>query len=314
MTSPPGEDMSMPSQVEEPIEQTPMVNEAVVAPPADQKPPTIDQVALTKKRKRRRDTWPLPTSISMQGADYRVPHPTRTLQDYPEYMQPIIQANMIKEEETPMQKVAQLQTKDFTHGLCEVLFLQIYHYNKDLMKWTRGAATEVTTLHEQLDACQARVKSQEELQSIKVLQQEKVEWEEEKRRLANDVILERNIASKAIAENADLKRLVDKDMATLYNQARQILDQDAQILYMTTTMIQKDNEIQLLMLENSSLKDTIQRLEVDNIKAEQARDEAQLEASIANDKEQQLMERILELEKQSATLSTDLPNKRQRPT
>ncbi|CAM6096976.1 unnamed protein product [Calypogeia fissa] len=235
MTSPPGEDMSMPSQVEEPIEQTPMVNEAAVAPPADQKPPTIDQVALTKKRKRRRDTWPLPTSISMQGADYRVPHPTRTLQDYPEYMQPIIQANMIKEEETPMQKVAQLQTKDFTHGLCEVLFPQIYHYTKDLMKWMRGAASEVTTLHEQLDACQARVKSQEELQSIKVLQQEKVEWEEEKRRLANDVILERNIASKAIAENADLKRLVDKDMATLYNQARQILDQDAQILYMTTT-------------------------------------------------------------------------------
>ncbi|CAM6101413.1 unnamed protein product [Calypogeia fissa] len=157
----------------------------------------------------------------------------------------------------------------------------------------------------------ARLKGQEEVQAIEALQREKIEWEAEKVCLANDFILERSIASKAVVETADLKKLVEKERSTITNQARLILSQGNQLNQRDTVIIvQRDNEIKLLLLENTNLRDTMKGLESDNIAAEHERDEAMLDVSNANDKEEALTTRIKELKDQiKALTTTSLPNK-----
>ncbi|CAM6095140.1 unnamed protein product [Calypogeia fissa] len=119
-----------------------------------------------------------------------------------------------------------------------------------------------------IHSCRAELKSQVELQDLEVLRKEKIEWQEEKKRLANDVILERSIASKAAAETKDLKKLVEKERSTISTQARLILSQDDQLSHRNTVIVQWDNKIKLLLLENNSLTNIIKGLELDNIKVE----------------------------------------------
>ncbi|CAM6106206.1 unnamed protein product [Calypogeia fissa] len=78
--------MPMPTQVEEPMEQSPTINEVAAPIPVEEKLPIAAQAAPTKKRKRHKVTTPAPSTVSTQGADYGVPHPTKTIQDYPKYL------------------------------------------------------------------------------------------------------------------------------------------------------------------------------------------------------------------------------------
>ncbi|CAM6092213.1 unnamed protein product [Calypogeia fissa] len=74
------------TMVEEPMEQPPTINEAAAPIPANEKLPTAAEATPTRKRKRHKVTTPDPSMVSTQGADYGMPHPTNTVQDYPEYL------------------------------------------------------------------------------------------------------------------------------------------------------------------------------------------------------------------------------------
>ncbi|CAM6093845.1 unnamed protein product [Calypogeia fissa] len=119
-----------------------------------------------------------------------------------------------------MSKIASM---DFMSGFHAMLTPDVYDYVQDLLRWTRGQAVEILSLKKQLDALRAKLMTQEELQKVKVLEREKMEWEEEKKRLAGDAILERNIASKAVAEVKALQEQQVKDRASLSNKARKNL-------------------------------------------------------------------------------------------
>ncbi|CAM6100874.1 unnamed protein product [Calypogeia fissa] len=82
--------------------------------------------------------------------------------------------------------------------------------------------------------------TQEQLQKVEELAKERAEWEEEKQRLANDVILERNIATKAVAQARDLQKTVDLDRVTLNRQAHQLLTIDSQLNDANNLVLQKE--------------------------------------------------------------------------
>ncbi|CAM6124982.1 unnamed protein product [Calypogeia fissa] len=159
-TSPPGEDMPMATRVEEPMEQPPMTNEATAPIPAKEKLPIAAQAAATKRGSV--TNWPLQLPLIFLH-------------------KPIVEANLEGDQRTAIEKVTQLRTIDYTQELCKKLFPQIYYHTKDLVTWTKRAVGEVLTLQKELDACKAKLKGQEELQRIEVLEREKAEWEEEKK-------------------------------------------------------------------------------------------------------------------------------------
>ncbi|CAM6096967.1 unnamed protein product [Calypogeia fissa] len=194
--------------------------------------------------------------------------------------------------------MTKISGKEFTHGFLRLVSPEIQGYCKDLLKWSRGAAQEVLNLQKLLTKARAKLMTQEQLHKVEELEREKVEWEEEKKRLANDVILERNIVTKVVAQATELKNTMEQDRVTLCRQARQLLESESQVLEANNLVLWKESEIQTLTLEVMNLKEAYQTLESDTVHAEQERDEAQFEASTANDKEAQLTKRIQVLERQ----------------
>ncbi|CAM6096962.1 unnamed protein product [Calypogeia fissa] len=98
-----------------------------------------------------------------------------------------------------------------------------------------------------------------------------------------------------------LQQIQDKN--SISNEARKSLEKDEQVIRLNALLVDKENEVASLRVEISNLKIANATLEGDSIPAEQERDEAFLEVFNAKDKEGQMIERILELEKQLKDLS-----------
>ncbi|CAM6088806.1 unnamed protein product [Calypogeia fissa] len=211
-------------------------------------------------------------------------------------------------EDTPFEKMCQVTTKSFCQGLIDSLYPQVYNHSVELLRWSRFMAKEIGKLHHQEDNHDLKCKSLQD-----TIDRLSKELEGNKQSLLKDVLLERNIASKAAAETKCWQEKVEKEKRNSLQQAGLILAQGDQIRHKDTLLAQKDIEIQVLTNTNNSFKAIIDSNEKDLMELGEERDKAVLDVANATSKVEALTEKIKELEGKLSTLRSagSTPNKRQ---
>ncbi|CAM6090003.1 unnamed protein product [Calypogeia fissa] len=237
------------------------------------------------------------------------PERSQNPEDYPEYIREVIRANEGGCEDTPFEKMCLVTTKSFCQGLIDSLYPQVHRHSAKLLRWSRFMAKEIGRLHDQEDNHDLKCKSLQE-----TIDRLSKELEGNKQSLLKDVLLERNIASKAVAETKRWQEEVEKEKRNSLQKAGLILAQGDQIRHKDTLLAQKDIEIQVLTHTNNSFKAINDSNEKDLMELGEERDETVLDAANAMSKVEALTEKINELEGKLLTLRSvgSTPNKRPR--
>ncbi|CAM6085609.1 unnamed protein product [Calypogeia fissa] len=138
------------------------------------------------------------------------------------------------------------------------------------------------------------------------------ELEGNKQSLLTEVLLERNIASKAAVETKRWQEEAKKKKRNSAQQAGIIVSQGDQIRRKDHLLAQKDIEIQVLTHTNNSFKANLDSNEKELMELGEERDEAVLDAANATSKMEALTKKIKELEGKLSTLraADSTPNKR----
>ncbi|CAM6093925.1 unnamed protein product [Calypogeia fissa] len=242
------------------------------------------------------------------------PERSRNPEDYPEYIREVVRANEVESADTPFEKMSEVTTKSLCQGLLDSLYPQVHRHSTELLRWSRFMVKEVTRLNTQLDKDQRKSKRLQK--TIYQLYKEKAKGEGNRQALAKEVLLERNIASKAALETKQLQKAMEKEKKNSLTQAGIILSQGDQIRHKDTLLVQKDNEIKVFTFTNTNFKTLIHNNKQEVLELSKEKDEAIFDAANATSKVKALTNKIKELKgKLSALRSRDnTPNKRQRNT
>ncbi|CAM6094048.1 unnamed protein product [Calypogeia fissa] len=170
-------------------------------------------------------------------------------------------------------------------------------------------AKEIGKLHDKEDNHDLKCKSLQE-----TVDRLSKELEGNKQSLLKDVLLERNIASKAAVETKRWQEEVEKEKRNSLQQTGLILAQGDQIRHKDTLLTQKDIEIQVLTHTNNNFKAIIDSNDKELMGLGVERDEMVLDAANATSKVEALTEKIIELEGNILALrfASSTPNKRPR--
>ncbi|CAM6113415.1 unnamed protein product [Calypogeia fissa] len=207
---------------------------------------------------------------------------------------PLVRANMGEGDGSPMEKMGQLTTKAFCDGLLATLYPHVYNHSTELFKWIRGMAKQATSLTKELEYLQAKGKRDED--ELEQLRKEGADSEEIKKGLANKVLLERTIATKAVKERDRFKKSYEEEKLDAANSAVIIQNLRDVLKQRATLLSQRDEEIKVLNISNQEFKNLNDDLEKELVALTDERDDALQDAWNANDKEERLIERIKELE------------------
>ncbi|CAM6126493.1 unnamed protein product [Calypogeia fissa] len=215
-------------------------------------------------------------------------------------------------KDTPFEKMCQVTTKSFCQGLIDSLYPQVYSHSVELLRWSRFMAKEIGRLHDQEDNHDLKCKGLQD--TIDGLYKEKTDEDGNKQTLAKEILLERNIASKAATETKRWQEEVEKEKRNSLQQAGIIVSQGDQIRHKDNLMAQKDIEVQVLANTNKSFKAIMDSNDKELMELGEERDEAVLDAANATSKVEALTEKIKELEGKLLALRSagGTPNKRPR--
>ncbi|CAM6104271.1 unnamed protein product [Calypogeia fissa] len=205
--------------------------------------------------------------------------------------------------------MSRISTKEFCDRLINSLYPQVHKHSAELFRWARFMAKEVANLNDQLDVLQAKLNdksNQEELEQLK----EGEQWGTLQSNLANDVILERNVATQAVNASKQLQEAYEKERKDTTFQAEIIESEGEQLTQKNTLITQQDIEIQVLTVSNNNNKTLNDNLEKELSKLSEEQNEALQDASNTNDKVEAMTAKIKELkDKLVAMQSSDTPNK-----
>ncbi|CAM6104207.1 unnamed protein product [Calypogeia fissa] len=173
-------------------------------------------------------------------------------------------------------------------------------------------AKEITRLNTELDKEELKSKSLQE--TIDRLYKEKIDEEGNRQTLAKEILLERNIASKAVGETKRWQEELEKEKRNSLQQAGIILSQGDQVRHKDTLLVQKDNEIKVLTFTSNNFKTIIDSNEQELLELGEEKDEAILDVANATSKVEALTDKIKELEGKLLALRSggNTPNKRPR--
>ncbi|CAM6097106.1 unnamed protein product [Calypogeia fissa] len=147
------EDMPMPS--EEPVASEPQFNTEEATPPEVQNLSTDNEVEPSSPKVKKRKHASRATSTSSREANTTdVPQP---LESYPPYFQPVILAHMTQGENSALEVMSQISSKDFMDSFHKQLHNPVYDYSRDLLKWTRSTSIEVLNLWKLLAELKAKL-------------------------------------------------------------------------------------------------------------------------------------------------------------
>ncbi|CAM6097588.1 unnamed protein product [Calypogeia fissa] len=205
--------------------------------------------------------------------------------------------------------MCQVTTKSFCQGLIDSLYPQVYSHSVELLRWSRFMAKEIGRLHNKEDNHELKCKSLQD-----TIDRLTKELEGNKQSLLTEVLLERNIASKAAAKTKRWQEEVEKKKRNSAQQAGIIVSQGDHIRHKDNLLAQKDIEVQVLTHTNNSFKANLDSNEKELMELGEEKDEAVLDAANATNKVEALTEKIKELEGKLSTLRavSSTPNKRPR--
>ncbi|CAM6104814.1 unnamed protein product [Calypogeia fissa] len=235
------------------------------------------------------------------------PERSQNPEDYPEYIRKVLRANEGECEDTLFEKMCQVTTKSFYQGLIDSLYPQVHRHSAELLWWSRFMAKEIGKLHDQEDKDELKCKRLQE-----TVDRLSKEMEGNKQSLVKEVLLERNIASKAAAETKRWQEELEKEKRNSLQQAGIILAEGDQIRHKDTLLTQKDNEIQVLTHTSNNFKAIIDSNDKELMELDEERDEAVLDAANATSKVEALTKKIKELKGKLSALRSggNTPNKR----